>query len=1129
MLSTKASCALEELDWDIPSSEAISVTCTDHFRLPFTTSRQSVLAVARPSENGNIEAPIMPSSHFATFRKQHKFGTGARECGLHRTSPGTSLFELEQRPKTLKFSDSDTDLFLTSYRVLPDEQCTRIKFMTKDNFKELLKQREITALEETSFSRDKPFISEEFQMPIVRLGVLGAKGTQVKKLIEHPIWPSGRTIPVFMSHLDDISQYVRHRYTYEMGYWCVGSKEILNKSRYFRSQLLRRIPPLSVKKIAESSAAPIPRDLVAPGSSSSVERIEDAVAVLQGAVREKPFPPKRWKKFVRAVREDVDDEIHALEKLRVRRIRDGIGSYDPPKKRRSPACGEVIQTMYSCTQKIRSHNSPTGHILHPSRDGSGDEVHSDESFLDDLILSDDDVLQDRNGATALGALIGFGEASGDQKHAQKTNKPNHPPTNENAVVRTNDDRSLPQDRDDDEARRVRNLNYQPKDSEVRLQAPENMVCSSSSLQIAEYCLQHLKRGVVFVPPPLSLLPTLAAVANSFLSATLCDHRVVIICEPNTDTVARVASYLEFTCGGSVSIDTVRRMDCDQLPRLASLAQKTARIVILDSFAFKVPPAFALLIVLGPDAPLWNSTSPGMSASGTDWSTSVSNWKTIASILVLPYHPRDTLIAYSQKAKRLASMLNLNQVLFVEERDDIHHLTLLSRPDYLYLVPPREVLDLIASLETHASSFFSTYQRILDHENCTVLKGNVGRLQEVEVAVLEKLLSEETPRQHGTNSTDDLEVLYCLRQARSFALYDGYDTAIEYIEHYSLQASSKAMAVVQSILEEVHDPSRCADKTILRSHPMTVALEKTFKKMEQDMLNHAPSLQSIHRRSHCRPLVITNSKEAYDGLMKSLANAKDVLEAGDGDVSLCELRHLSSGKGKKESTYEYQVYEAATKFSHVYHILDDRNRRSRNDLLPSHLLQYIHAGRTRLLTIAVDETRTLDSTHKRNEDLYRDLTALLDAADTAGQPKSYAFMKTVRLQEVISSLNSLVCPFERVVETHPATGSDGQPGPITARCEPDVTHGRAPKQRPAAKNEIHISVTEICQSSAAGLRSMFKAKLESIRCQSNQGILHVFVKVGAREKCTPATTYIFAALACDPDLHKHTKVTTVLQY
>lgn len=728
----------------------------------------------------------------------------------------------------------------------------------------------------------------------------------------------------------------------------------------------------------------------------------------------------------------------------------------------------------------------------------------------------------------LETTTGRGREKGKSRENVDKRNPGNENENKEVYLQTANDCLIPHDYGKGRVNGAQQLNPVSDDSEICLRAPYNMVCSPSSLKIAEHCLQHLKRGVVFIPPPLSLLPTLAAVASSFLSVTLCDHRVVIVCEPDTDIVPRVASYLEFTYGGDVSVDTVRRDECERLPRLASLAKKMARIVIIDSFEFLVPPGFALLIVLGPGTTSWSSISRNSPASETGVSRSVANWGTIPSVLVLPYHPGNTLIGYSQKVNELATMLGLTEALFVEDRDDIHHLTLLSRPDVLFLVPPREVIELIATLETHASSYFSAYQNLRKHKNRGASLRGVRFLSEVSVLILERFLAEE-PQPEGAGTVDDLDVLYSLRQARSYALYDGYETSIEYLEHYARRATSQTLTVLQSVLEEVRNFHYPTKKIVSQSHPMMAALENSFKRMEQDMLSQAPSLQSIHRRYQFRPLVITNSKEAYEGLMKSLEKANDILQAGQGDVALCELRHLSGTKGKK-TDYERQAYEASTDFSHVYHVIDDRNRQSHNDLLPPHLLQYVHAGRTRLLTIAVDETRELESIYNDNEVLYGDLSAALEAADTSAQQlRRHAYMKQVSLQDVISSLNTLVFPSEGVVKgTNPVTIEGPGTLAVNTRREHSATRVRKAK-KPATISELQISVAEICQSSIADLRSILKTRLDSIRGQNIQGTLDVFIKIGASERCTPATTYLFAAIAGDADLLNHTKVRTLFQY
>lgn len=382
-----------------------------HLQFLEATHRGSIFTEARSAESKEIETPIVSITHLETFQrlgKSCKNGAKFRKDDFFVSFSEMVPADLEQSSKVLRFSDSDVDLFLMNYRISLDHHCGRVDIMEKDLLTDLVKDEEDGQLDSTSFYRERNS-REDLEMPVVPLGLLGDKSNHVMRLVEHPIWPSGRKITECASSLDDISRYVRHRYSYEMGDWCIGSREILKKSQYRRSQLLQRITSLSLAALAESLKPVKGRDPVLFGSSQVLERSEEVFAIIRGAVRKKPFPSKRWKKLARAIMEDIDEGRSSLETIRVERIRDDMDSYDPPKRRRSPACGELIESMYSCTQKNRSCESPTQSNLQATQGVHGEGDKSQESMLDDLFLSEEeDIAQDGIGAAALGTLIGLG-------------------------------------------------------------------------------------------------------------------------------------------------------------------------------------------------------------------------------------------------------------------------------------------------------------------------------------------------------------------------------------------------------------------------------------------------------------------------------------------------------------------------------------------------------------------------------------------------------------------------------------------------------------------------------------------------------------------------------------------------
>ncbi|CDF36636.1 unnamed protein product [Chondrus crispus] len=991
-----------------------------------------------------------------------------------------------------------------------------------------------TQFEEQFFVKQRISHCERLQTPIVCLGVLLRQKDQYMSIQNILPLPLMLKIPAWNTELGDLLRYVRRLRTYEMGYWCEGSREILRKSRYYRKHLVYDIPPLHTQRIIHPCPALAKRDLPLyslEASEQNTERTSAVFGVFHELTKKKRFPSKRWLKFARAVKKSVAEENHLSNKWRRSRIRECINTFDPPKRRHNVAGRETIQAMYSKTQQMGRAETPSRETEEQEEEGS----QSFESFLRAIVYSAEDSEAIRADDGPLSTLLELGaQHTKEHERNAKGLSPNFINRKSHNSVAREGGRLSPLGELQEGAERRHDVGTRQESGKLFLEAPENLVCASSSLQLAAHFLRCNVRGVVYLPPQLSFLSALAVIINSFLSEPMCDHRVAVVCEPNAGMGETVNSYLDFTFDGKVSIDVARRADFATHPPLASLTKKTARVVILDSFEFTVSPGFALLVVFAPEVSSTLFEGPqSLSRSGTKVLSAASIWKSIPSVLVLPSYFHDTVISYSQKVPRFANLLDLKDTYFILEKDDIEHLLLLSRRSFLFLVPPRDVLEFIALLETEASSFFPAYQKIAAAEQCNT-GGCISCLQDVDITVLEKHLREEVSHQRTETSGYTLEILYSLRQARSYALYDGYNAAVAYLNHYSQAASSKTLAALQSILADVPAPGQSSDKNSSETHPVATALENSFLSMEGEMENQAASLRSIHRRSKFRVLVITNSKESYDGLIKSLKNSRYILKAADGEIGLCELRHLWNGVENKRGGYRNEECEASTKFSHVYHVVNDRKGRSRDHFLPPLLMQYIHAGRTKLITVAVDETRTLESIHDRDVTLYRELSAAVQNIETREACRTLSYVTTISLLDVLASVNRLASPFEKINGMRPAEAvslrdsTEGAGTNVILAPHRDLTRQERIRQQSFIETDVHTSAAEICMSSIPNIRQLLKAKLNSARCETNNGILTVVVKVAVGERCTPGTTFILAAIASDPDLLKHTKVTTILE-
>lgn len=1078
--------------------------CAQHFQ--DEGLKHTGLALGTRRNNEETEIPVMPS----ILRGNHE-----REA---------IILHLEPEPKNMESSDTNYFSFLSAFQVTTAQLCARTLTDIKCQYKEPRTCTKSLRPEQMLFAKELTAPSTRVPTPIVRVGFLSQRKGQ-NSCTKNLGLPQARCVSSCRSEVDDLLSYVRYFRAHEMGLWCQGSKEILQRSHCYQKQLLYVVPQLHARRIISFFSDGVTENLkISQNLDQEAKTTAEFSAVFRGAFSMQRFMSKRWNKFSLAVKDKVDDENTRSDRRRKSRIRETINSYDPPKRRLNIACGEVIQMLYVCSQKSGSSFFPRQGRLYETRGQSEEESQSSTSTVDDFMFSHGDIDALGDGTGALGTLLELG----DKVPARSEIDVTHPALGTCVSPSLQEKRVRDSSFLDRKATKLQKKNvndHKRETAEMMLHAPEHLVCASSSLQLAANFLDGKTRSVIYVPPPLSFLASLAVIIKSFLSRPMCDHRVAVVCEPNTGMEEKVSAYLDFTYDGKVSIETARRADFTVRPRFATLANKTARIVVLDSFEFTVPNGFALLVVFA-----HNSASTTYYAQNHcdsfrgNGSAAVSLWKSIPSVLILPYNSNHTLSSYVKNASFLATMLDVKDAIFVLEQDDVDHLTSLARPGFIFLAPARDALELIAVLEREASSFYSTYERIVAIEQRKEVRP-IQRLQDVNVSFLKRYLDENVSQQRTEADRDILEILFGLRQACSYALCDGCCTAFDYLNHYAHQACSKTLQVMQRALEKIRIMGifGSGSRSYSKEHTMTAALERSFVTMEEEMASHGSSIRSIHRRLHFHPLVITRSKEAHDGLIKSLKRAKHILAAKEGDVGLCELRHLWNHHRNGKSICERETSEASKRFSHVYNVLNERNDEDSTHFLPPLLLQYIHAGRTKLINVVVDETRSLESICERDISLYQKISTVVQTSTARDAHQALPYVANIPINEVLDAFNRVVSPSEKVVGLNtsevPRMLMDGQT---------DVSTQVKPQQGSSNRAQVHISASEICFSRVPNIRETLKRKLDGARREENGCILHVYVTVSSRERCTPGTTYIFAAIASDPDLLQYTRVTTELE-
>lgn len=961
----------------------------------------------------------------------------------------------------------------------------------------------------------------------------GNKAWPPKRIMSTVDWETG---------IFSLSRFRRPQLSVEGGIWSSGSRDILRKSRYKRQKLLMHVPrcheavisltePLCVNHSAEGKEETIIFSFL-----FSLHRKLRYIDSLQGADRLK----------LSSAHGVVENENGIPSRASEETIQGRIEKYDPPKRRRSPVLRETILSRYEHVQRQAREDSLSRGNEHSSSKNADGDNDSDASILDDvLFLSGDEFgeeVADRD--NGLGALIQMETTNREcRKHMPGRHDFQSRESGQDMLqVWTVPDQTVAR-------------------SHVRLKVPENLVCSPWTLKVADHCLRALRRGIVFLPSPLSALPLITVLTNCYLSGSMRDQRVAVVCESSSDVTFGVHSYISSGFDKAVSFDTVRRSEYPSSPKRPSAKKANGRVVIFDSFDFSPGPGFTFLIVIINEP---SFRSPPVSGSINASHTSLGpNWSRIPNILVVPLAGWVSLVSFLEMTGWLSVQLRLDRSLVLHETDDVLSSVLLARPRAMFLVPSREAIELVEGLDSHSSAYLPVFDNARKARSLNSLDGDAAAtctLKDVSVSLLQELLEGETLGA-GAGTNQRLELLYNLRQARSYALHDGFEVALEFLRHCEKRAPPEALKILRTVVEQAEDGLPLVNGNRAQEHPMLAALIKSMRRSQSELRNEAPSLKSIHRRNSFQPLIVANSLEASRVFLTEIENTIQFGQSKREGIVVCWFQDLMEMSNLKGHDRNAAVGEMLDSFSHVFHVADDREDVNPEVVLPPRLMQFVHAGRTHLLTIVVDETRKRDLIWEENEVAYSRLGEIVQSFPVQSEKADVAYMQDISAKELIAKVGNANTSFARPMNQRSNAVLSGQgfyrtkksstlrpsqmmkaqvdistaPGCLSiTSCHlqaPSTATPRSQHTTDAQENGtycvVYLEPAEIIRCSISAMRAQLEGHLKALKPPKT--MLKVIVQMRPHERCTPAVTYVHAALGTSALLHEHTVVESIFRY
>ncbi len=489
-----------------------------------------------------------------------------------------------------------------------------------------------------------------------------------------------------------------------------------------------------------------------------------------------------------------------------------------------------------------------------------------------------------------------------------------------------------------------------------LKVPERLICRPWILQLAQECIRE-QRAAIYMPSPLSCLPSLSIVMHTLLSRIDEDVRVLVFCLGNPNLPLSINNYFTEVFGDQYHVAAcnqwrpsgVNGEHDDEREFWNNLA--TSRILVTNSVQdVEIGPSFSVLLVFFDCAAEF--TDKTLVSQIVNMFSESSSWADVQQmVFIAPYLSHVSCADFHVHSQPLMKSLYIGKAIFCDSaHEEVNTALILSRPENLLLVPSRTASNALRIIDRTAQPLMDFVsgpdESRSDRQECA----ERNTLKSMTPSFLESRIV------HTMKSADEqqqkaLMELHTLRHARSYALYDGAHAAISYLKTAVVRLKEDAperLRKVLGALEKESDEEQGSEKAY---HPVVKAMRKLLISEKLKMKNEEREVTRLWMCQRFSPLVITESEVMMSGLINGLEDTVAHENAQRGETAICLLESLRS-----EQVQVYSQHHFFHRYSHVLFISEDRTGQDALGRLPASILNIWYAGGLRLVHISVDESR-----------------------------------------------------------------------------------------------------------------------------------------------------------------------------
>lgn len=498
-----------------------------------------------------------------------------------------------------------------------------------------------------------------------------------------------------------------------------------------------------------------------------------------------------------------------------------------------------------------------------------------------------------------------------------------------------------------------------------LSLPPKFPLASIHLSLAKLCLAT-SRCVVLLPPPLSILPTMIALASSYLQDGK-DHRVLFLCPGlSTDDVGFVSHY-----ASSVFSDTFRVFSTLDV----STETKGSHVVISDTTermkAAKLSTArfscvFVLFSAVCKDIRATLPESLRFMSSQQKQGVSLLP----STVLFAPFpafagtiQATTEVIEFAEKSWNLKQVVVCCGIRDLKARECIE----IARPSEFYIVLPAIAQASVTILEEIAFPF---------------LRAHFGRESNIPPSLVSLDITElhsEMKRARGGAATapaelNQLVVINILKRALTFTITESVKSAKEFIALAAMKYPNSVLGECVSRLAFAIASESSGGKGADVNHCVDY-VEALLAKERNKMGEECASIRSRRIAKNWNPLIIAESPRAADRLLSLVKNSIDVqgfkYEGGKTKPDCVFVAHSSQLDNASKS--HWAAIEFFSKFSHIIY-LSSMGPGQTEAQIPVHQLS--HACSLRLIYVSVDPTKRMERTIRRESVAFNKLCLAL---------------------------------------------------------------------------------------------------------------------------------------------------------